>query len=336
MKIKENYSLLAHNTFGLDVKTRWFAEYESEEDLARFVSDTFFRSQQSCPVGQGSNLLFLDDFIGIIVHSAIRNVSVLKEDADWVYIQSGAGVVWDHLVAYCVQNGWGGIENLSLIPGEVGAAAVQNIGAYGSEIQDAIVEVHAFSLEKNQKVIFHRSECEFGYRESFFKKEPNKGRFYVTYVVFRFSKHPNFNLEYGNLKEVLHGKTITLQSVREAVIAIRQHKLPDPKLMGNAGSFFKNPYLCIAHLQGLRKAYPDMPFYPVNDEVVKVPAAWLIDQCGMKGATVGGAAIFERQPLVIVNKGGATGNDIAQLAEKVKTAVKQKFGVELRPEVNYI
>ncbi len=336
MKIYENYSLKEHNTFHLDVKTRWFVEYESEKDLQTLLSDEFFFSQAFWHIGQGSNLLFLGDFNGIIIHSAIKGIEVVKEDNDSVWVNAGAGVVWDDFVAYCVEKGWCGIENLSLIPGEVGASAVQNIGAYGSEVSDCITEVCAYSLETGEKKIFSNADCKFAYRKSFFKTEPNKGKHFITYVEFQLSKKELFNIEYGNLKEMLKDKEINLKTIREAVIAVREIKLPDPKKIGNAGSFFMNPYICMEHFYAIQKQYPNMPFYPVNDEVVKIPAAWLIDQCGLKGKTLGGAAVHEKQPLVLVNKNGATGDEIAKLAEEVKEVVMKKFTIELHPEVNYI
>lgn len=336
MHILENYSLLKHNTFGLDVKTRWFVEYESEEDLQKLLHDEYFFSQPFWHIGQGSNLLFLSNFNGIIVHSAIKEIERIKEDENHVWLKAGAAEDWDSFVEYCVRNGWGGIENLSLIPGEVGASAVQNIGAYGVEVSDCIEEVQAYNLSSSEKRIFSNAECNYSYRHSFFKETENRGLFYITHVIYKLSKNPVLQLDYGNLRGSLEGKEITLQTIREAVIAIRESKLPDPKVLGNAGSFFMNPYICIAHYEGLKKRYPDMPHYPVNEEVVKIPAAWLIDQCGLKGKTVGGAAIHEKQPLVIVNQGGATGEDIARLAEEVQRAVKEKFTIELQPEVNYI
>ncbi len=336
MVIKENYSLLDHNTFGLDVKARWFVEYESEEDLKKILSDEYFFSQAFWHIGEGSNLLFLGDFNGVILHSAIGGVEVIREDEESVWVEAGAGVDWDAFVEYCVKKGWGGVENLSLIPGEVGAAAIQNIGAYGTEVSDCITEVWAYSVETGEKRSFSNAECCYDYRNSFFKQPENKGRYFITQVVFRLSKQPTYNIEYGNLKEILKGKPVNLETVREAVIEVRESKLPDPKVVGNAGSFFMNPYICKEHLIGLQKQYPKLPFYPVDDQVVKIPAAWLIDQCGWKGKSLGGAAIHEKQPLVIINQNKATGDEIALLAEKVRESVKDKFGIELRPEVNYI
>jgi UDP-N-acetylmuramate dehydrogenase len=336
MRIEQNYSLLKHNTFGLDVKTRYFVEYESEAELQKLLRDEYFFSQCFWHIGKGSNLLFLGDFDGIIVHSAIGGIEKIRENSDWVWLKAGAGNEWDSFVAFCVENGWGGLENLSFIPGEVGASAVQNIGAYGAEVSECIEEVHAYAIETGEKRIFSNFECTYSYRRSFFKEPENKGKYYVTHVVFRLSKKPQFRLDYGNIKEYLDGRSVSLESVRQAVIAIRKTKLPDPERVGNAGSFFINPCICIAHYEGLKKCYPNIPHYPVNDEVVKIPAAWLIDRCGMKGKTFGGAAIHEKQPLVIINQNHATGNDIATLAEEVRRAVKEKFFIDLQPEVNYI
>ena len=336
MRIEQNYSLLEHNTFGLDVKTRYFVEYETEADLQKLLCDEFFFSQRFWHIGQGSNLLFLGDFDGIIVHSALQGIEKIREDAHSVWLKVGAGNDWDSLVAFCVENGWGGFENLSLIPGEVGAAAVQNIGAYGAEVSEYIEEVHAYSLETGEKQIFFNAECDYSYRNSFFKKLENKGKYYIVHVVFKLLKQPKFRLDYGNIREYLAGKPVSLQTVREAVIAIRKSKLPDPKETGNAGSFFVNPYISMEHFLRLKRRYPDIPHYPVNETTVKIPAAWLIERCGWKGKTRGGAAVHEKQALVIINQNQATGQDIASLAEEIGKTVKEKFDIELQPEVNYI
>jgi UDP-N-acetylmuramate dehydrogenase len=336
MRIEQNYSLLKHNTFGLDVKTRYFAEYETETDLQKLLNDEFFFSQSFWHIGQGSNLLFLGDFDGIIVHSAIRGIEKIKEDDRSVWLKVGAGNDWDSLVAHCVENGWGGLENLSLIPGEAGASAVQNIGAYGAEVSERIEEVHAYSLETGEKLIFSNAECDYSYRNSFFKKLENRGKYYIVHVVYKLSKQPEYRLDYGNIREYLSGKPVTLQAVREAVIAIRKSKLPDPKEIGNAGSFFMNPYISMNRFRQLKKLYPDIPHYPVDEEKLKIPAAWLIEQCGMKGKTVGGAAVHEKHALIIINQNRATGQEIASLAEEICKAVKEKFDIELQPEVNYI
>ncbi len=336
MRIEQNYPLLKHNTFNIDVKTRWFLEYENETDLENLLRDEYFFSQAFWHIGQGSNLLFLGDFNGVIVHSAIKGINIIKGDEEHVWLKVGAAEDWDGFVAHAVTNGWGGIENLSLIPGEVGASAFQNIGAYGAEASEYIEEVHTYFLETGEKRIFTNSECDYAYRDSFFKKEKNRGLYYITHVVYRLDKKPRYKLDYGNLRSRLEDRDINLQTVRQAVIDIRHEKLPDPKVLGNAGSFFKNPYVCMEHFSHLQKQYPAIPFYKVNEEVVKVPAAWLIDQAGLKGKTLGGAAVHEKQPLVIVNKGGATGEEIAMLAAEIQGVVMEKYGIELSPEVNYI
>jgi len=336
MQIYENYSLLKHNTFNLDVKTRWFVEYESEYDLQKLLSDEYFLTQTFWHIGQGSNLLFLENFNGVIIHSQIKGIEIIQEDETAVWLKVGASEDWDNFVAHCVKNNWGGIENLSAIPGEVGASAFQNIGAYGAEVADTITEVHTYFLKNAEKRIFSNEECNYSYRHSFFKEPENRGLYYITHVVYKLSKKPEFKLDYGNLRTYLEGKEINLQTIREAVISIRESKLPNPKEEGNAGSFFTNPYVCIAHYKSLKEKHPEIPCYPVNEETVKIPAAWLIEQCGLKGKTLGGAAISEKQPLVIVNKKQATGDEIALLAEEVRKAVKDKFAIELQPEVNYI
>ncbi|MDR0232041.1 MAG: UDP-N-acetylmuramate dehydrogenase [Dysgonamonadaceae bacterium] len=336
MKISENYSLLKHNTFGLDIKTRWFVEYENEEDLQKLLYDEYFFSQPFIHIGQGSNLLFLGDYSGIVVHSLIQGIEVVKEEENHVWIKAGAGVEWDSFVAYCAEKGWGGIENLSGIPGEVGASAVQNIGAYGVEVCDTITEVHTYNIVTGEKQIFKNEDCKFTYRHSIFKEETHRGKHFVTHVIYKLSKQPVYNLDYGYLKTVLDGKDVNLKTIREAVISIRDAKLPDPKKLGNAGSFFMNPYICMAHYEGLKEKYPDIPSYPVDGKVVKIPAAWLIEQCGLKGKTIGHAAIHEKQPLVIINKGEATADDIASLASLVCDEVKKKFSIELQKEVLFI
>jgi UDP-N-acetylenolpyruvoylglucosamine reductase len=336
MRIEQNYSLLNHNTFHLDVKARYFVEYESEEDLQKLLTDEYFMSETFWHIGEGSNLLFLGDFKGIIVHSAIKGIEVVKETDEHVWLKVGAGENWDSFVAYCVAQGWGGIENLSNIPGEVGASAYQNIGAYGAEVADCIEEVQTYFLETGKKRMFSKEECQYAYRHSFFKEEKNKGLYYITHVVYRLDKHPVFKLDYGNLRSFLKEDVINLQTIREAVIAIRNAKLPDPKEIGNAGSFFKNPFVKINEFEKLRKNYPEIPFYPVDDQLVKIPAAWLIEQCGMKKKSVGGAAVYEKQALILINRDHAIGEEIALLATEIQNAVKDKFSIELEPEVIYI
>ena len=336
MIIKENISLLSYNTFGIDAKANYFIEYSSVEELQTALKSEIVKSNRLLHIGGGSNLLFMKDFNGVILHSAINFIKKVSEDADTVMLEAGAVVNWDDFVAYTVENCWGGVENLSLIPGEVGASAVQNIGAYGVEVQDVITEVNAVEIETGELKIFSVDDCQYGYRESIFKKEL-KGKYIITSVVFKLQKQPEFKLNYQHLEaEVLKNGDINLQNIRQTIIAVRESKLPDPKIYGNAGSFFMNPVISKAHFIELLAQYPQMPHYFVSETEEKVPAGWLIDQCGWKGKQIGNAGVHDKQALVLVNKGGATGAEIVYLAEQIQASVKSKFGIELRAEVNYI
>jgi UDP-N-acetylmuramate dehydrogenase len=312
-------------------------EYAGEAELERILRDEYFQELPSLHIGSGSNLLFLDDFSGIILHSAIRGIEPVCETDDAVWLRVGAAEPWDRVTALAAENGWGGIENLSLIPGETGAAAVQNIGAYGAEIGEHIETVEAFNCRTFEKHAFTNAACRYGYRDSFFK-DGRHDPYAITYVTLRLSKQPVFRLAYGNLKERLaaSGAPLTVTAVREAVICIRREKLPDPDVLGNAGSFFVNPVVSQEQFEALKRAYPAIPSYPSLDGQVKLSAGWLIEQCGLKGKRRGAVGIYDRQALVIVNHGGATGNDIAQFAEDVRTTVHRRFGVTLKPEVKFI
>jgi len=336
MIIKEHTSLLPYNTFGIDVKADYFIEYESIDDLKAVLNTEIAKSNPILHIGGGSNLLFLKNYPGVILHSSIKSIEKVREDADSVFVEAGAGVEWDNFVAYCVDNGWGGVENLSLIPGEVGASAVQNIGAYGVEVQDVVEEVSAVGLQSLEARTFSNAECDYGYRSSIFKKEL-KGNYIITSVVFRLTKQPVFKLNYQHLEEeVLKNGEVSLQNIRQTIISVRESKLPDPKVAGNAGSFFMNPVISKELFNKLLQAYPHMPHYFVSDVEEKVPAGWLIDQCGWKGRQIGNAGVHDKQALVLVNKGGATGAEIVHLAEQIQASVKDKFGILLQPEVNYI
>ena len=335
MRIEQNYSLEAHNTFHIPAKTRWFMEYENEEELNRILRDEYFQESLSLHIGEGSNLLFINDFNGIVLHSAIKGLSLAEDSETSVLLRVGAAEHWDDVVAYAVSNGWGGIENLSHIPGETGAAAVQNIGAYGVEIKDAIETVEACNQFTLEKRIFTNEECCYSYRHSFFK-ESGRDPYIVTYVNLRLRKDPVYRLDYGNLKDALKEKELSLQAVRKAVIGIRRGKLPEPGALGNAGSFFMNPVISGMHFDELKEKYPLIPSYPLADGRVKVPAGWLIEQCGFKGKRDGHTGIYEKQALIIVNHGGATGDEIATFAETIRRAVHEKFGILLVPEVRYV
>ncbi|MCD7936880.1 MAG: UDP-N-acetylmuramate dehydrogenase [Tannerellaceae bacterium] len=336
MKIEQNYSLLSHNTFGLPVKTRWFMEYDTEEELQKILRDEYFQECLSLHIGSGSNLLFLNDYDGIILHSNIKGITITNENEREVSLRIGAAEQWDDVVAFAVQQGYGGIENLSYIPGEAGAAAVQNIGAYGMEIAEVVRSVETYNQITFEKRIFTCDECEYSYRNSYFKNEHNDPHI-VTYLNLLLSKEPEYRLDYGNLRQELAGETeINLKKIREAVIRIRQQKLPEPRELGNAGSFFTNPMVENEHYERLKVTYPDIPSYPLPDGRRKIPAGWLIEQCGFKGKTHGAVGVYEKQALVLVNLGGATGDEIALVAESIRTGVAELFGIELIPEVKYI
>ena len=329
-----DYSLLPHNTFRMDVKAARFMEYSSEEELTAFLASGGLTSPY-LHIGGGSNLLFLSDYPGLVLHSSVKGVETAAETDERVELRVGSGVVWDDFVAYTVEKGFYGAENLSLIPGEVGASAVQNIGAYGVEVKDLVVSVDAVEAATGKKRRFTREECRYAYRDSIFKKEL-KGRYFVTYVTYRLSKLPVFHLDYGNVRAELEkdGMEPTLANVRRVIAAIRSNKLPDPKVTGNAGSFFMNPVVSQEQFDRLQAEYSEMPSYRLDGNRVKIPAGWLIERCGWKGKALGPAAVHDRQALVLVNRGGATGRDVLRLADEVARSVKERFGIEISPEVN--
>ena len=336
MKRYENYSLLTYNTFGMDVRAALFFEYDTIEELQSFLlSDDFAHRDRYIHIGSGSNLLFEGDYKGIVMHSALRTLEVVEESDAHVLVRVGSGYVWDDFVAYCVEQGWAGVENLSAIPGEVGASAVQNIGAYGVEVRDVIVRVEAMALDGTVRV-FANDECGYGYRDSIFKREL-RGQYIVTHVTYRLEKSPTYRLDYGDLRaRVEAGGEPTLAAVRHAVTAIRDSKLPDPHVLGNAGSFFTNPVIPRTHYEALKAQYPNIPSYIIDEEHVKVPAGWLIDSAGWKGRALGRAAVHDRQALVLVNLGGATGEEVMTLAERVCEDIYDKYGIRITPEVNFI
>ena len=340
MKHYTDYSLKSLHTFGMDVRTAHFVEYTSVDELEALLvrMQSEWETLPWLHMGGGSNLLFTSDYYqGVILHSAIKGWQVVDEDEECVHLRVGAGVVWDELVAYTVAQGWGGMENLSLIPGEVGASAVQNIGAYGMEAKDLIETVDTIEIATGTLRTFACEECGYAYRQSVFKSEL-KGKFVVTHVTYRLQKNPVFHLDYGNIRAELErmGEGISLDTIRRAVIRIRESKLPDPQVTGNAGSFFMNPIVPRAVMEHIREAYPQMPFYEVDTERVKIPAGWMIEQCGWKGRALGRAAVHDKQALVLVNLGGATGREIIALSDAVRHDVKEKFGVDIHPEVNFI
>ena len=289
-------------------------------------------------LGGGSNLLFTKDFEGLVLHNAIKGMEVLNKNSTHSYIEAGAGEIWHELVLYAIDQNLGGLENLSLIPGTVGASPMQNIGAYGVEIKDVFHSLKALNIETLDERIFYHEDCEFGYRESVFKKAL-KGQYVILAVTFKLSKQPTVNISYGAIEETLKTMNIeqpNIKDVSDAVCAIRRSKLPDPAKIGNAGSFFKNPEITVSHFEILKTAYPLLPSYPTSLGYIKVPAGWLIEQCGWKGKTIDNYGVHPQQALVLVNYGNAKGNDIYQLSEKIKESVLGKFKITLETEVNII
>lgn len=336
IELKKEYNIRHLNTFGLDVNARYFVEFNSVDDLKIALNLPEVKNNSMLVVGRGSNLLFLNDFNGVILHSEINFTKIISEDSENVLLEVGSGVVWDDFVAYAVGQGWGGVENLSLIPGDTGAAAVQNIGAYGVEICDCTVGVHTVEILTGNDRYFTLEECRYGYRESIFKNEL-KGKYIITSVLIRLNKNPQFKLEYSHLKdEVLQRGEVELRNIRNTIIDIRSSKLPDPAVLGNAGSFFMNPVVPVSLYEEIRKEYPQVPAYTIDENTKKIPAAWLIEQSGWKGKSLGNAAVHKNQALVLVNLGGASGEEIKNLSEVIRQDVYRRFGVTLVPEVNFI
>ena len=339
MTDQHDYSLLRHNTFGIEAHCARFLEYASEEEACQIASLLKDHTEPLLILGGGSNLLLTADFPGTVVHSAVKGFDVVQEDDDTIVLRVGSGELWDDVVARCVSNGWYGTENLSLIPGEAGASAVQNIGAYGAEAATIINKVEAVSLADGHVCTFDAADCQYGYRQSRFKHEW-KNRYLITHVVYQLTTDESRqSTEYGNIRAELDRRGIqtpTAAELREVVIAIREAKLPDPKVTGNAGSFFMNPVVSREKFEALLAEYPQMPHYYIDADHEKIPAGWMIDQCGWKGRSLGRAGVHDKQALVLVNRGGATGQEIVDLCNTIRHDVKEKFGIDIHPEVNII
>ncbi|MFN8283223.1 MAG: UDP-N-acetylmuramate dehydrogenase [Chitinophagales bacterium] len=338
MAILEHLSLKSFNTFGIDVIADIFCTVQTKEDLVELIKRQFIYYRKHLIIGSGSNILFCTDYDGFVVKNEIIGIEIIKENEDHVWIKSLSGTIWHDLVLYCVNNNYGGLENLSLIPGTVGAAPMQNIGAYGAEIKDTFMELEAIDLKTAETKIFTKEDCKFGYRESIFKKE-EKGNYFIYSVTFRLSKKPIVNIAYGDIQKVIAEKNIatpTIKDVSDAVIEIRESKLPNPKELGNAGSFFKNPEVEKSIAEKIQQEFPNMPKYDLPNGKIKIPAGWLIEQCGWKGKQIGNTGNHAKQALVIVNYGNATGNEIWQHAQQVQQSVKEKFDILLEAEVNII
>jgi len=329
----ENASLKANNTFGLDVKARWLGRFTSADELAEAAE--WVGGRPLLVLGGGSNVLFRGDFNGVVLLNEIKGIDLVDEDEDYVYVRAGAGENWNGLVQYAIGRDWAGLENLSLIPGNVGAAPMQNIGAYGVEIRDVFWELEAWNLAERRVQTFTPDDCAFGYRESVFKGRL-KGQYVILNVVLRLRKEPIFHTSYGALREELGNRELSIRAISEAVIRIRRSKLPDPAEIGNAGSFFKNPTIPAARFEELKGKFPEMVAYPAEGGNMKLAAGWLIEQCGWKGFRRGDAGVHARQALVLVNYGNARGEEIYALSEEVAQSVRLKFGVELEREVNIV
>ncbi len=337
MQIQENVSLKAYNTFGIDVNASHFVSVETEEQLKNALALRHY--ERKFILGGGSNMLLKDDLDLLVIHINLKGIQVVKEDADFVYLKVCAGENWHQLVLYCVDHNYGGIENLSLIPGNTGTAPIQNIGAYGVELKDVFESCEVINRDTLKTETFKNADCNFGYRDSVFKNQA-KDKYVITSVTFKLTKrYHNLNTAYGAINDTLRARQITSPSIKDvsdAVVHIRQQKLPDPKEIGNSGSFFKNPIVDQETFNALRKQYENIPYYPLGSNAIKVPAGWLIEQAGFKGKRFGDAGVHENQALVLVNYGNAKGQDIWNLAMKIQAEVKCIFNIELQPEVNII
>jgi UDP-N-acetylmuramate dehydrogenase len=338
MQIRENISLRPYNTFGIDAMARQFAVFGSVDELKELMNVPQPESGKRMVLGGGSNILLTGDYDGLVLKNEIMGIEVVKEDEDHIYVKAGAGENWHRFVMHCVEKEYAGLENLSLIPGNVGASPMQNIGAYGVEIKEVFHELEAYHIEDGTIHIFSAPDCEFGYRESVFKRR-YKDRFVIASVTYRLSRKPHFNTSYGAIKEELERmgvQELSIRAISDAVIRIRSSKLPDPKETGNAGSFFKNPLIPNDQFTQLKEAFPNIVAFPAGNAQTKLAAGWLIEQCGWKGFRRGDAGCYPKQALVLVNYGSATGHEVFTLSEEIIASVKKKFGVELEREVNIV
>lgn len=338
MIIQKDIQLKPFNTFGIEATAKYFIEVSSIEQLQEILQNPDYQSTERLILGGGSNMLLTKDFEGLVIKIAIKGFEVVNENEDNIWLKVGAGVVWHDLVLQCVNQNYAGMENLSLIPGTVGAAPMQNIGAYGIEIKEIFEELQALEIATGEIKTYDKTSCSFGYRESIFKHEA-KGKYIILNVTFKLNKRPTFHIEYGAIKDTLGEMGISEMSIKaisEAVIHIRQSKLPNPAEIGNAGSFFKNPEIPNSQFEALKAQFPTIPSYPVSDTSTKVPAGWLIEQAGWKGQRFGNVGVHAKQALVLVNYGGGKGEEIKDLSQKIQASVKEKFGIQLSVEVNFI
>lgn len=332
--IQYNVDIRNYTTFGISAEVGALAIYNSVDDLKSLLSLSEIENKRFLNLGLGSNMLFTERFDGVVLHSHIRDIEIVSQDDECVYVRAGSGVIWDDFVNWAVEHGYYGVENLSAIPGTVGASAVQNIGAYGAEAKDVISEVEVLDVTTREKSVLDSGKCAFGYRDSVFKHAGNENRFIVTHVVYRLSKIRKFNLKYGAISMLLNDPELSLEKVRDYVTDVRNKKLPNPAVTGSAGSFFKNPVVDESTFSHLLEAYPKIPHYESGcPGFVKLSAGWLIENAGLKGCLVGGAEVWPKQCLVIANTGGATAGDVLTLMRRIRHRVMEKYGVDLSPEV---
>ena len=337
--MKTNVNLRPYNSFGFDAIAKYFVEINTIDDLQTLIQSGVLQKHKTLILSEGNNILFQKDvFDGLVVYINTKGIEILRENENEVVVRAQAGEDWPDFVRFCVGKGWHGVENLAHIPGKVGAAPVQNIGAYGMELKDSFLQCEAINMATGETKVFNKAECHFGYRESIFKGEL-KGRYVITTVDFLLKKEAPLHLEYGNIKAYLEQNGIenpTLQQLHDAICAIRDAKLPDVKQIGSAGSFFKNPVISIEQFEALQQQYPSIPHYPDTEGMVKVPAGWLIEQAGWKGWRDEHVGVYNKQALVLVHYGGGKGQDIVELAHKIQDSVEKKFGISISPEVNFV
>ena len=337
MQILENYDLTDFNTFRIKIKAKFFVSIKYENDFLDLIKNSIFKENKRLFLGGGSNILFIEDFAGLVIFNNLKGINILKENDDFVWVYSQGGENWDDLVDFTTERNLWGIENLAKIPGSVGASPVQNIGAYGVELKDSLEEVHVIDIENGEKRIFANEECKFGYRESVFKNEL-KDKYFIYAISLKLSKKPKINTDYRVLQKYIQENNLEIKTSKDVslvVSKIRASKLPDPKVLGNAGSFFKNTFINQDKLDELLKIYPDLSFFKEGDNI-KIPTAWLIESCGFKGEVYGNVGSHKDQALIIVNYGNATGQEIKNFSDKIIDKVYEKFGIQIKPEVNLI
>ena len=336
--IRQNISLKNYNTFGIDVSAKLFGEFTNIEELQNIVTDKNYQQEKLLIIGGGSNILFTKNLNGLALHNQVKGIEVIEEDDNSVVIAGGSGIVWHDFVLHAINLNFGGIENMSLIPGSLGASPMQNIGAYGVEVKDRFEWLDAYHIKSGEMHRFDNAACEFGYRESIFKRK-NKGQYIITKVAFRLTKKHQLNTSYGAIEQEIESLNITdptIKDVSNAVIKIRSSKLPDPKKIGNSGSFFKNPIIDYSSFEVIKARFPQIVSYPAENGKIKLAAGWLIDQAGWKGKTIGNYGVHKNQALVLVNYGGSSGSDIYDLSEEIIHSIKETYGVDLEREVNIL